>query len=36
VIQLIDLSQDEPDPSLFQVPSDFVIEDLRTSAKTGN
>jgi hypothetical protein len=36
VIQLIDLSRDEPDPALFQVPSDFVIEDLRTSAKTGN
>jgi hypothetical protein len=36
VIQLIDLSRDEPDPSLFQVPSDFAIEDLRTAAKTGN
>jgi len=36
VIQLIDLSRDEPDPSLFRVPSDFVIEDLRAPAKTGN
>lgn len=36
VIQLIDLSRDEPDPSLFRVPSDFVIEDQRTAAKTGN
>jgi hypothetical protein len=36
VIQLIDLSRSEPDPALFRVPSDFVIEDLRTSAKTGN
>jgi hypothetical protein len=36
VIQLIDLSRDEPDPSLFQIPSDFAIEDLRTAAKTGN
>ena len=34
VIQLIDLSRSEPDPSLFRVPSEFVIEDLRTSAKT--
>jgi hypothetical protein len=36
VIQLIDLSRSEPDPSLFRVPSEFVIEDLRTSAKTAN
>jgi hypothetical protein len=36
VIQVIDLSRDEPDPSLFRVPSDFVIEDLRAPAKTGN
>jgi hypothetical protein len=36
VIQLIDLSRDEPDPSLFRVPSDYVIEDQRTAAKTGN
>lgn len=36
VIQLIDLSRSEPDPELFRVPSDFVIEDQRTSAKTGN
>src|SRR5580658_7550782 len=36
VIQLVDLSRSEPDPSLFQVPSDFAIEDLRTAAKTGN
>jgi hypothetical protein len=35
-IQLIDLSRDEPDPSLFRVPSDYVIEDQRTAAKTGN
>jgi len=35
-IQLINLSRDEPDPSLFRVPSDFVIEDQRTAAKTGN
>jgi hypothetical protein len=36
VIQLIDLSRDEPDASLFRVPSDFVIEDQRAAAKTGN
>lgn len=36
VIQLIDLSRSEPDPSLFRVPSEFVIEDLRTSVKTIN
>jgi hypothetical protein len=35
-IQLIELSRDEPDPSLFRVPSDYVIEDQRTAAKTGN
>jgi hypothetical protein len=35
-IQLIDLSRDEPDPSLFRVPSDYVIEDQRAAAKTGN
>ena len=36
VIQLLDLSRSEPDAALFRVPSDFVIEDQRTSAKTGN
>jgi hypothetical protein len=36
VIQLVDLSRDEPDPFLFRVPSDYVIEDQRTAAKTGN
>jgi hypothetical protein len=35
-IQLIDLSRSEPDPALFRVPSDFVSEDQRTAAKTGN
>jgi hypothetical protein len=36
VIQLVDLSRDEPDPALFRVPSDFVVEDLRAPAKTEN
>jgi hypothetical protein len=36
VIQLIELSRDEPDAALFRVPSDFVIEDQRTDARTGN
>jgi hypothetical protein len=36
VLQLIDLSRSEPDPSLFQVPADFTVADARASAKTEN
>jgi hypothetical protein len=36
VLQLVDLSRSEPDPSLFQVPTDFTVDDTRGSAKTGN
>jgi hypothetical protein len=36
VIQLVDLSRSEPDPSLFQVPADFTVVDARASAKTEN
>jgi hypothetical protein len=36
VIQLVDLSRSEPDPSLFQVPADFTVVDMRASAKTEN
>jgi hypothetical protein len=34
VIQMVDLSRDEPDPSLFQTPADFIVVDMRASAKT--
>jgi hypothetical protein len=34
VIQLVDLSRSEPDPSLFQVPADFTVADMRAGAKT--
>jgi hypothetical protein len=34
VLQIVDLSRAEPDPSLFQVPADFTITDMRASAKT--
>jgi hypothetical protein len=34
VIQLVDVSRSEPDPSLFQVPADFTVVDMRASAKT--
>jgi hypothetical protein len=34
VIQLVDLSRSEPDPSLFQVPADFTVVDMRAAAKT--
>jgi len=36
VLQLVDLSRSEPDPSLFRAPADFTVEDLRTAAKTEN
>jgi hypothetical protein len=34
VIQLVDLSRSEPDPSLFHVPADFTLVDMRAAAKT--
>jgi hypothetical protein len=34
VIQLVNVSRSEPDPSLFQVPADFTVMDMRASAKT--
>lgn len=36
VLQIVDLSRTEPDPSLFQVPADFTVDDTRASAKTEN
>ncbi|HSZ60929.1 MAG TPA: hypothetical protein VK828_03990 [Terriglobales bacterium] len=30
VLQLVDLSRSEPDPTIFQVPSGFVVEDTRS------
>jgi hypothetical protein len=36
VIHVVDLSRSEPDPSLFQVPENFVVEDHRRPAKTEN
>jgi hypothetical protein len=35
-IRVVDLSCSEPDPVLFQVPTGFVVEDHRQSAKSGN
>jgi hypothetical protein len=36
VIHVVDVSRSEPDPSLFQVPANFSVEDHRRSAKAGN
>jgi hypothetical protein len=36
VIHVVDRSRSEPDPSLFQVPENFVVEDHRRPAKTEN
>lgn len=36
VIHVIDLSRSEPDPSLFQIPANFLVEDHRRSAKSEN
>jgi hypothetical protein len=36
VIHVVDRSRSEPDPSLFQVPENFVVEDHRRAAKTEN
>ena len=36
VIHVVDLSRSEPDPSLFQVPANFIVEDNRRSAKAEN
>jgi hypothetical protein len=36
VIHVVDLARSEPDPSLFQVPANFRVEDQRRSAKSGN
>jgi hypothetical protein len=36
VIHVVDLSRSEPDSALFQVPSTFVVEDHRQSAKSTN
>ena len=36
VIHVVDLVRSEPDPSLFQTPANFVVEDLRRSAKSEN
>ncbi len=35
VIHVVDVSRSEPDPSLFQVPANFVVGDHRRSAKAG-
>jgi len=36
VIHVVDLTRSEPDPSLFQVPANFVVEDQRRIAKPEN
>ncbi len=36
VIHVVDLTRSEPEPSLFQVPANFAVEDHRQSAKTEN
>jgi hypothetical protein len=36
VIHVVDVSRSEPDPSLFQVPANFAVEDHRRSTKAGN
>jgi hypothetical protein len=36
VIHVLDLSRSEPDPSLFQVPANFTVQDHRQSAKSEN
>jgi hypothetical protein len=36
VIHVVDLSRSEPDPSLFQIPSNFLVEDQHRSAKSEN
>ena len=33
VIQLVDLSRNEPDPAIFQVPDGFTIQDKRVAAR---
>ncbi len=33
VIHVVDLARSEPDPAMFKVPSGFVVQDLRASAK---
>ncbi|MGB7731101.1 MAG: hypothetical protein WBL50_23975 [Candidatus Acidiferrum sp.] len=34
VIHVVDLSRSEPDPSLFQIPANFLVEDHRQAAKS--
>lgn len=36
VIHVIDLSRSEPDPTIFQIPSNFVIEDDRQAPRSRN
>jgi hypothetical protein len=36
VIKLIDLNRSEPDPALFQVPTDFTVQDHRSQSEGGN
>src|ERR1700723_4165674 len=36
VLQIVELSRSDRDPSLFQVPADFTVQDTRASAKTEN
>jgi len=36
VIHVVDLARSEPDPSLFQVPANFVVEDQRRFAQPEN
>lgn len=33
VIRVVDLSRTDPDPAIFQIPSDFVVVDLRQPVK---
>jgi hypothetical protein len=36
VIHVVDLSRSDPDPSLFQIPANFLVEDHRRSGKFEN
>lgn len=36
VIRVVNLSRDEPNPAMFQVPTGFVVHDQRQSAKAAN